>query len=131
MENHVKVLGILNVVYGGMGLLGGLISVLVLGGTAGILQAVAQREPDAWIAASIVGTLALIVFVLVTVLSIPCIVAGYGLLSGKSWGVMFALVISAINLLNIPIGTCIGGYGLWVLFRIMNERSASPTAGTG
>jgi len=131
MENHVKVLGILNVVYGGMGLLGGLIAVLVLGGTAGILQTVAQREPDAWIAASIVGTLALIVFVLVTVLSIPCIIAGYGLLSGKSWGVMFALVISAINLLNIPFGTCIGGYGLWVLFRIMNQRAAPPTAETG
>ena len=130
MENHVKVLGILNVVYGGMGLLGGLIAVLVLGGTAGILQSVSQREPDAWIAASIVGTLALIVFVLVTVLSIPCIIAGYGLLSGKSWGVMFALVISAINVLNIPIGTCIGGYGLWVLFRIMNQRAAPPTAET-
>ena len=49
-------------------------------------------------------------------MGIPGILAGWGLLNFKPWARILAIVLSAIRLINIPIGTVLGIYGLWVLF---------------
>ena len=50
-------------------------------------------------------------------LSIPAIVAGVGLIYRKSWSRILALVICALKLLNVPFGTALGAYGIWVLMQ--------------
>ena len=57
-----------------------------------------------------VGTLLLII-------SIPGIIAGLGLMFRKSWSRMIALVVCAIKLFNLPFGTALGIYGIWVLMQ--------------
>ncbi len=49
------------------------------------------------------------------------ILAGVGLLQWQSWARVLALVVGFISLLNIPLGTALGVYTLWVLL--------APTAG--
>jgi hypothetical protein len=49
-------------------------------------------------------------------LSLPGIVAGIGLLKFRPWARILTIVISVLNLLNIPWGTILGIYGLWVMF---------------
>ena len=58
------------------------------------------------------------------ILAIPGLLAGYGVLSKKSWGLSVALVVGLLNILCFPFGTALGGYSLWV-FTKTNEQSRS------
>ena len=49
------------------------------------------------------------------VLSLPGLITGIGLLKFQPWARIVGLVFGAINLINIPFGTILGVYGLWVL----------------
>ncbi len=120
MDTHVKVLGVLNIVWGGMGLIGALIVFTVLGGTAGLVAATEQSE-DALLAVSILSLLAIFVSILILVLSAPSVIIGVGLLKFSAWARVLGIVLSILHLISFPIGTALGAYGLWVL---LNERSA-------
>ena len=50
-------------------------------------------------------------------LASPGFICGYGLLTKKPWSRVFGIVLSCFSLLSIPIGTAIGIYGLWILFK--------------
>ena len=52
-----------------------------------------------------------------TVLSLPGILAGIGLIRRKTWGRVLALVLGFLSLLNFPFGTVIGVYALYVLLQ--------------
>ena len=75
---------------------------------------VAAGDPDA---VAILGVIGTSVGLLLAALSLPGIIAGYGLLTRRAWGRILALVVGIINLVNIPIGTIIGLYALWVLMQ--------------
>ena len=47
--------------------------------------------------------------------SVPGIVGGMGLLKYRSWARYLVLVLSILGLLNVPVGTAIGVYSIWVL----------------
>jgi hypothetical protein len=49
------------------------------------------------------------------IVSLPCIIAGFGLLRYRQWARTLTIVLSAVNLMNVPLGTALGLYGLWVL----------------
>jgi len=52
-----------------------------------------------------------------SLLSVPGLAAGIGLLARKHWGRILGIVVSMLGLLNFPLGTLIGIYALWVLFQ--------------
>jgi hypothetical protein len=60
------------------------------------------------------------------ILSLPGIVAGYGLLRRLNWGRVLAIVIGILNLVNFPVGTVIGIYALWVLMQPAAADYFSP-----
>ena len=57
---------------------------------------------------------------IVFIVSVPSIIAGIGIVKHKQWGRILGLILAAINLLNVPIGTVLGAYTFWVL---LNEES--------
>jgi hypothetical protein len=116
MRKHVQVLGILNLVWGGLGLLGALIVMLIFGGIVGVIGLAAGHAPEAGIAIPIVGLIGGIIFLVVLLTSLPAVVVGYGLLRLQPWGRILGIILSAIHLLAFPFGTALGIYGLWVLF---------------
>ena len=64
-------------------------------------------------------------------LAIPCILVGVYLRSFMEWARGFAIVVSALNLLNFPFGCVVGGYGLWVLLTpetdpLFSDRRPAP-----
>ena len=123
MENHVKLLAIVSIVFGALGLLCGIIVFAVLGGAASIVGiTAATQDPDALVAVPILGLLAVAISTLITVLSLPSLIMGLGLLKYRNWARILGIVISVLNLLNFPIGTAIGVYGLWVLFQPETEE---------
>lgn len=67
--------------------------------------------------------------------SIPGLIAGVGLLKHKNWARILTLIISAIDLLNIPFGTALGIYSIWVLvqeetIQIFNHGGVTNTNAT-
>jgi hypothetical protein len=116
VEQHIKILGVLNIVWGALGALSGLVILLVFGGAFGVLNAVALHHPEAAFIPPILVLLGGAISIFLLLLSIPSILAGIGLLYFKPWARIMAIIISALHLMNIPFGTALGIYGLWVLF---------------
>ena len=114
MTTHVKVLGWLFIVFGVFYVILAFGSSMVMGILASFVAS--QGEPDAAIGASILGLTGGAFFIFWLCVGIPGILAGWGLPNFKPWARILAIVLSAIRLINIPIGTALGIYGLWVLF---------------
>ena len=51
------------------------------------------------------------------IFAVPGFICGYGLITKKAWSRVFGIILSCLSLLSIPIGTIIGIYGLWILFK--------------
>src|SRR5208337_295521 len=49
-------------------------------------------------------------------------IAGWGLMKRDSWARILALVLAFISLFNIPFGTAIGVYTLWVLLPAQSQQ---------
>jgi hypothetical protein len=120
MQTHVKVLGVLYLAVSGFFLVGALFLILATGSAAGIVGAAAEPE-DAAIAIPIIGIAGTALAMFLSVFAIPGLVTGYGLLQRKPWARIVGIVLSAISLINIPVGTAIGIYGLWVLLNKETE----------
>ena len=125
MEKHVQVLGILYIVFGVLGLIGALTVFVVLG-----IGGLFSPDEDAALLVVVIG--GLIAFIILTT-SIPGIIAGWGLMKHQNWARILTLVLSFLNLLNLPFGTALGIYGIWLLFndeavRLFGGQPAPPPA---
>jgi hypothetical protein len=129
MQTHVKVLGVGYLAVGGLLLVLALFLVVTMGGVAGIVGASADPE-DAAIAIPILGFAGTALAAFFGLFAFPSLLTGYGLLNYKPWARIVGIVLSAISLVNIPIGTILGAYGLWVLLNKETERLflTGPTA---
>jgi len=113
MEKHVTLVAALQIGFGVLGVLAALILfVAVVGG--GILSS----DPDAMTITSIVGSA---VGGFLFLVSIPGIIGGIGLLKYQPWSRILVLIISCLELLNIPFGTAMAVYSGWVL---LNDKTA-------
>jgi hypothetical protein len=121
MQTHVKVLGILYLVVSGFCLLTALFLLVVMGGAAGIVGAAADPQ-DAAIAIPVLGIAGTALVIFLGGFSLPGLLTGYGLLNYRPWARILGIVLSALSLINIPIGTLMGAYGLWVLLSKDTER---------
>ena len=129
MEGHVRVLGVLHIVFGALGILGAIVVLGVFGGIAGIVGA--SGDADARTAVPILGIVAGAIAVFVLVLSLPGVIAGIGLLQYREWARVVTIVLSALDLLNVPFGTALGVYGLWVLLNQETVRLFQNPPGRG
>ena len=121
MQTHVKVLGVIYLAVGGLMLVGALFLILTMGGVAGIVGATAEPQ-DAAIAIPVLGIAGTALATFLGIFSLPSLITGYGLIKFKSWARIVGIVLSAISLINIPLGTIVGAYGLWVLLNKDTER---------
>ena len=76
MQSHVKVLAILHIVFGVLGVLIGLGVFVLFGGIVGLVQH--DNDPDAAEVVPILGAIGGLVLVVLLALSVPGIVAGVG-----------------------------------------------------
>lgn len=111
MANQVKIVGILWIVWGGLGLLIGLFMASILVG-AGLIANIESSDPEALSILSIVATFIAGLFLL---LSLPNIIAGIGIMKHQQWGRILGFILAALNLLSVPLGTALGVYTFYVL----------------
>jgi hypothetical protein len=112
MDSHVRSAATANILFGGVSLIVIAAAALVFRGFGGIQRSV--DEPVMGLVVVAMATFHLIV-------AVPCMVAGYFLTQYRDMARYAMIVISALNLVNLPFGTIIGGYTLWVLLRPETE----------
>jgi hypothetical protein len=121
MEKHVTIVAALRIAFGALGILAAIIIFLaVVGG--GLISG----DSDAMRVTVIVGPSIALVLVLV---SLPGIIGGVGLLKYKQWARILVIILAILDLFNIPIGTALGIYSLWVL--LQDETAQLFAAGSG
>jgi len=127
MSTHVKVLGVAYIALSALGLMIALFMALIFGTASGIVGASAEPQ-DAAIAMPIIGLTGMMLVTFLLVVSLPGLIAGIGLLKLRPWGRILGIIVAVLSLINIPLGTIVGIYGLWVLFNKDTERLFSDAA---
>jgi len=120
METHVKVLGLLQIIVGALGILIALFVMLMFGGIAGLVAAVGEEGSE--IAVPILGLVGMFAVTFILLLSIPGIIVGVGLLKLRPWARVFGIIMSILLIIHFPLGTIVGVYGLWVLLTGETEK---------
>jgi hypothetical protein len=110
MKQHVSFVGAIHVGFGILGLLGALTVFIIFNFVQGFVEA----EP---LAEEILSFLGGTISILIMFFASLGIIGGIGLFSYKPWARILVMIVSAINCLNIPIGTAKGVYSIWVLMQ--------------
>lgn len=113
VQEHVQLLGVLWIASGAL-----LFLVAIAFATIShtILALVLRPEIGAPAeVAPLIRSIFTIVGIFIGAKGIAEILAGWGLLERASWARPLTIVVAFISLLNIPIGTALGVYSLWVL----------------
>jgi hypothetical protein len=113
MEKHVTLVAAFSIGLGIMGLLVACLAFVVIAG-GGVISG----DPEAMAITSIVAAAIALFFI---TLSVPEIVGGVGLLKHRGWARILVLIIAVLELFQIPFGTIIGIYTIWVL---LNDETA-------
>ena len=106
MDVHVRTLGILNLVFGVVSAIVSLFLLLSYGGPVELYRSAQDNVIGFLVAGSAIFHL---------LLAVPAIVGGIHLRSFTEWARTVVIFTSALNILNPPIGSALGCYGLWVL----------------
>jgi hypothetical protein len=111
MDKHVTVVAVLNLIFGVLGCFTALILFVIIAG-GGLLGSVMSNEA---LPAFITGAVGTVIAMLITLFSVPGIIGGLGLLNRKPWARILMLILGFLGLLNIPFGTVLGIYTIWVM----------------
>jgi len=139
MEKHITLVGVLNIVYRGVAILGSMILVVLAIGFGGLFDFLVHtgeiRPHEVPIEVlNIVPLILLIVALVIVTVSTVGIIAAVGVLKRKEWGRILLLVISFFSLIRIPLGTILGVYSIWVLMnsdtiKLFNQPAVSQGSG--
>ena len=112
MKQHVSFVGALHIGFGILGLLGALTVFIIFNFAQGFAEVEAEALASE-ILSFLGGTISLVIMFFASL----GIIGGIGLLSYKPWARILVMIVSAVNCLNIPIGTAKGVYSIWVLMQ--------------
>jgi len=110
--------GILHIVSSGIGILIGIGSFVLLSGIGWV-------SGDAT-AMGVLGIIGIVIAIFLGIISIPGLIAGIALLKMKPWARMLTIIVSCLDLFNVPFGTALGVYSLYVL---MNDDAIRLLSG--
>ncbi len=113
VREHVRLVGILWMAYSALHVVGGVVLIVIaqtLFGHAIHIPNGPPPEITTWLRPflTVIGWLIL-------AKAAAGIIAGWGLLQRQEWARTVALVVGFVALLNVPLGTALGVYTLWVL----------------
>jgi len=127
VQGHVHLLGILWLAISAFNAVAGLI-LFVLANTlfAHLHEMGAPQQVPTGFLSSLLTTIGIIILA-----KAACgFIAGWGLLHREPWARIIALVLGFISLFNIPLGTAVGVYTLWVLLPAQSQQEYDALVAT-
>lgn len=110
MRQHISFVGALHIGFGLLGVAGAL---AIFFGFQFLFELV-EEEPIAQNVLSFIGNSLGIILLFFSLLGV---IGGIGLFSYRPWARILVMIVSALNCLNVPVGTAKGIYSLWVLMQ--------------
>ncbi|MEA1886425.1 MAG: hypothetical protein U9N72_04375 [Bacteroidota bacterium] len=108
MRKHVTVVGALHIGFGILGIVGALIVFFSIN----FAQSFVEGEE---IAVAVLTAVKIFLPALIGLISLLSVIGAIWLFSYKEWARILIIVMSAINCLNVPVGTAKGVYSIWAL----------------
>jgi ABC-type spermidine/putrescine transport system permease subunit II len=127
VNDRTNVVGAIWIILGILALLGGIVvAVGALGMTMGgeIFLVSDNPKTQVWI----VPTCLIIIPLCIFALGVISILAGLALRRHRPWARTAIMILSIVNLINIPIGTAAGLYSIIMLLRTMGNRNWSASS---
>jgi hypothetical protein len=116
LAGHLRLLGIFWLAISALRLLCAVGLFAVAG--IGVLQVPSQVAGTM----GMLGPILSVIGVFVLICALAGLLAGWGLLERRSWARTLALVMGCLALLDVPFGTALGIYTLWVLLPSKSEE---------
>ena len=121
MAKHVTFVGALHIGFGILSIIGAVALYFLFNFAQSFVA-------DVDVAGTVFDIIKIFVPVLVAVGGVLGIVGGIGLFSYHQWARILIIVLSALDCLNIPIGTAKGVYSIWALLqddtiKLFNEKA--------
>ena len=116
VQEHIRLVGILWMAYSALSVVGGVVLMIVARTIFGGHFNGPPPEVSAWLSPflTFIGGMILLK-------GAAGFIAGWGLLQREPWARVVTLVIGFISLFNIPLGTALGIYTLWVLLPTQSD----------
>ena len=121
MEQHVKVVSVLFIILGILGIVAAVAFMFLGAGTAATILS-QDDSNEARVGAAWAGGCITFIAVLFGVMSIPSIIAGWGLSQRKSWARILTIILAVLSLPQFPVGTAIGIYALVIMLNDETKR---------
>lgn len=109
MEKHINVVAALQIGLSIFTLLMVILAYSILNIIGGFIE-----EHEGRVILSIIGD---VIATFLIIISIPGLIAGFGLYRRKEWARILTLILSVIAIFNFPFGTAIGIYSIWALIQ--------------
>jgi hypothetical protein len=113
MKKHVTVVGAVRIGFSALGLFVSLGMYFLF---SHIIDVIPTEEMPTFVH-NFLTYLFMVLPVVFGIISILGLIGGIALLSYKGWARIMVIIISALGCLNIPIGTLVGVYSIWVLMQ--------------
>ncbi len=113
VRDHIRLVGILWMAYSALHVVGGVVLLIIAQTIFGRVIHIPNGPPPeitVWL-----RPLLPYIGWLIRAKAAAGFIAGWGLLQRQDWARIVALVVGFVALLNVPIGTALGVYTLWVL----------------
>jgi hypothetical protein len=120
MATHLKVIAVLFIIVGSMLVCMALLMSLIFGVLGGVVGA--SGEEGAGAAVAVLGLSGAALAIMLLVLGVPYLICGWGLWRRRPWSRVMGIILAAIALTKIPLGTAIGIYALFILFQKDTQR---------
>jgi len=127
VQQHIHLVAILCLAISAFNVIGGLI-LLVIGNTffPHLHQMGAPEDVPTGFLSTLVSSIGIIVLA-----KAACgFLAGWGLMHREPWARVLALVLAFISLFNVPFGTAVGVYTMWVLLPGQSQQEYDAMAAT-
>ena len=119
VQEHVRLLGILWLALSALNAVAGIV-LLILANTVFLHLREMGAPPD--VPAAFLHSLFSAIGTVILIKAVAGFFAGWGLLRREPWARMLTIVLSFLALFNIPLGTALGIYSLWVFLPAQSER---------
>jgi len=135
MEKHITLVGILNIVYRAIAIIGAIVLFLIAYGFNFIMRIISRFDhtdmqevtPEVF---CFIQTILATIGILILIFAVAGIIGSIGVLKRKEWGRITLLIVSFFSLLSIPLGTILGVYSIWVLLNDETIRLFNPVNDT-
>jgi len=123
MKLHLTILGWIYAITGGLGF-------IVAAGTAPSVLRGTSSYTFADLAPEFIKTYSTMILAIVLIASVLSLIEGYGLIKRKRWAFHLGYALGILSLFDIPIGTIIGAYTIFILWQNESKQLLTQKSGS-